>query len=343
MINIKNLTILGASPSSEIKLKNLIHKTLKQEINWVKAFDKRMDGIIINSNFLSSEQVQKIITSKPNFKAVCYCCNNNKEKSVALSKKYGLSILNIDNPKSQDLASWINKLTKIKINPSDIQNIFYGENTQKKHSDYQNSKIENLNKLSVNYMTLLAHVDKKSGSYIVHYNQDNRTALLSLNQGKVYLNFNKNRIPSIGQSRWEEYNSTDIPKDNIFTVMLDAWIFETIWASNICYANKIDENKKFNLVRWPQPLNTDIRSKALLITACIQRCRYANIQQLQQQTNFEKAVVSRFLYAALRAGYINTSDNHTKNSKTILNTQKKQKNLASIGLLNKLRAKLGIG
>lgn len=347
MNNVKRLAILGASPSSEVKLKNLVENALRQDIEWGSASDNSIEGIIINSNFLSSDQVQQKYIRQQQKTIVCYYRNTDKDKILALAKQHNIIALNIDDPTLPELTVWLSTIanTHITVDVPSIRGIFTGEsnNAPNTNNPTQPNTPDNKNtseNLSPNYTELLSYIQNGTGGCTVYY-KENQTALLNLDKKEVYLNFNQSSISGIDSSSWQKSNAIPTPA-NSTQLKLDTWLFETIWQSNIDCTNKIDKSNRFKIKRWPQPFNPNNRSKALFLAACIQKSKLG-AQQLQQKTGFIDIVVCRFLYAALQAGLISVVAQGEQQTNTgIVHNQQMKQNIAKIGLLAKLRSKLGI-
>lgn len=349
MDNVKRLTIFGASPSSESKLKCLVKNTLQQNIQWVKSTHESAEGIIINSKFLSSEQVQKKYIGEKKINVVCYYRSANKDECLTLAKCQNIIALNIDNPTTPELTVWLNAL----INSHDVvcaskNSPLFVQEEKKTTSNNNRSQPENniLNTknstdgLSKNYTDLLSYIKSGTGSCVIYYDKENNIALFDLNKKEIYLNFNAKNITGIDNCSWKKTKEIKIPENNV-RLNLETWLFESIWQSNIDCRDKIEKTFRFKIKYWPQPINPKNRSKVLFLAACVQKSNL-DAQQLQQKTGFDYTVVCRFLYASLQAGVICIVDQDVQQANVFRNTQIK-KDVVKTGLLNKLRNKLGIG
>lgn len=318
----KTFALLGFLPDVEIQIKSLIQKQLKGiKIYWVSATDENLEGIIINSSFLSSPQIKKYIT-KTNANVVCCFRNTEGEKQSIENKIIGIDIHNYD---SQSLSNWVNHLC--------------GFNLEKKSTSSQqffskkNSPSENEN----GYLNLLNKLKSNHNFFVIK--SEELTTWVDKSKNIVYINFKRNQVPGIDSVSWEAVDKLT-PPNLVNKVPFDLWLFVSIWHSDIDFSDDVSATDLYKLQRWPRPLSAKRRSEALRLSAFIQS-QPASVEQLIQKSGYDNELVCRFIFAALIAGQIQIIE--TINKAKPKQQAEKSKDTVKLGLVGRLRKKLGFG
>lgn len=192
---------------------------------------------------------------------------------------------------------------------------------------------------SNDYNELLDRLEKGTGCYVAR--SGTHSAWIDRRNNIVYLDFDRDQISGIDRLNWEEVERLDPPRF-ARRLQYELWLFESIWQSNVNYNNRLSANEFYKLSRWPRPLSANGRSEALRLAAFIQS-HPANIAQLQNKTGYDNQVVTRFLYAAKAADQMHVVKMTQQQQASLAQEQAKKPDKEKLGLLGKLRRKLGLG
>lgn len=312
----KTFALLGFPPDTELQVKSLLHERLgATKINWVSATDPKLEGVVINSDFLSSPQVKKYI-AKTHAKVACCFRDQEGEKQAIESGVIGININNYDN---ESLAKWVHHL--------------YGSTSANKNSQ---RTLNNGSSNSNDYVNLITELTSSSEIFVAK-NRD-LTTWIDKRNNFVYIDFGRNHIPGIDSLNWETVSDFTPPKIG-HKISFDLWLFVAIWHSNIDFTDKVSETDYYKLQRWPRPLSAKRRAEALRLSAFIQS-QPGTVQQLVKKSGYDKILVCRFIFAALTAGQIKVT--HLQPKVQSKQTEKKI-DTVKLGLVSRLRKKLGFG
>ncbi len=334
------LALLGFFSDTKSELQTIIEKHTNTNVSWVAATDERLQGVVINANFLSASMVDDYI-GRSRVNIVC-CYSDEDGKQQALDR--GIPSLSSKQHTPQELKSWLTHLLGgacIKLDASERGKEADSQSktsSVKIKSEISESNITTVQETAINddYKLLLSHIKEEGGYYLVQYDSD--TVWVNAKDKLVYLSFPQKNIKSIETSRWSTLSEFNPPSE-ARKLQLELWLFETLWqSSEVEVANEVDENGLYKLVYWPRPLCANGRSEALRLGAFIQAAS-ASVSSLQDKTGYEIPLVKRFLFAGLSTGQIKqTGMASDKKEPEVKKTVDKEK----VGLLNRIRAKFGL-
>ncbi len=351
------LALLGFLPDTELRLKTLIQEHLEGNIHWVTATDTKLQGVVINADFISSPQIQNYIgRTKANI--VCAYSDKDGENQAKNHNILGLFLSQYSN---DELKNWMLKLCgneaplvfseQVEQEPSNAPSDSPAptesippakeETPLAKPNNFFNSRpkvqAEDTTGMSDNHEQFLRAIQNAQGYYFAQYGD--KSVWVNTQKSEVYLDFDRDRIQGIESIRWKALTEMNPPR-NARRLQLELWLFETLWQSaSSLPLSQIDENGLFKLVRWPRPLCSSGRSEALRLAAFIQATP-ASISLLSSKTGYDPAMVKRFLHAGLLSGQIKqtgTASAHGTQSQEVRTVDREK-----LSLLKRIRVKLGL-
>ncbi len=361
------LALLGFLPDTELRLKTLIQEHLEGNIDWVTATDTKLQGVVINADFISSPQIQNYIgRTKANI--VCAYCDEDGKKQ---SENHNILGLFLSQHSDQELKNWMQKLcgseaslifseqvsresphvvasssSSSSVSPAPSETISPVKEEPplaKPKSSFFHSKPKtretatDTTGMSDNHEQFLKAIQNIQGYYFAQYGD--RSVWINTQKSEVYLDFDRDQIQGIESIRWKPVPEMEPPR-SARRLQLELWLFETLWQSaRSLPLNQIDENGLYKLVRWPRPLCPSGRSEALRLAAFIQATP-ASISLLSNKTSYEPSMVKRFLHAGLLSGQIKqtgTASTHEDHSHEVKKVDREK-----LGLLKRIRVKLGL-
>lgn len=349
----KNICLLGyIDKEIETKIKSLITASETDiTFNWVAANDKKLDGVVINSNYLEAPQIQKYI-SMVNAPIVCTHSDN---ENAQLAFKYQRHSIN-PSITNTNFSDWIATLLGKSTTPPTEPNLAVApakesitstsqstthpikNSSQKSEPALHNVKVaDNAQKDSNG--NFLNRIQKKENCVLCAVNGD-RVTWVKPAEGVVFINYPRENVPGYDEWLWAESQADDIPAA-ARQLKLDLWMFETLWQSQLDGSSHIDDNAHFRLLRWPQPLSRQGRTEALRLAACAQGYP-VDVQTLNKKTNYSMDRIYRFLFATITAG-------QTEQIKGVVNvkpvstpTFDEEQRAERRSLLSRLRQRLGL-
>lgn len=364
MNNLKKLAVLGFLPDAESQLKQLVESKMGTTAEWVTATDPSLEGVIINADFLGSVQIDKYI-QRTNARVVCCYRDEDGKQQAATSNVTGIHITQHD---GDAVADWLEHLTgerysqapeqsRQQIQPQvqapeqsrqQIQAQIQAQATSTQASRQSAAATEQTaastgndsadNELFSDYNSFIQTV-KQPNTFLYAKVGDKQT-WIDTNAGKVYMNYDRDSIPAVDTQEWRQSDNISNP-DTSRHVKLELWLFESIWQSQLDVVNEIGD-KLYKLTRWPRPLSNKGRSEALRLAAFAQSSP-VSVRTLVDKTQYSDAVVRRFLYAALSVGQLREASAAEIDRAQQNASQQQKPDKAKLGLLGRLRKKLGIG
>ncbi len=332
----KYFSLLGFLPDTELRLKALIQKSLGESIKWVTATDASLQGVVINADFISSPQIQNYIKRTS---ANIVCCYHDRDGQQQ-AKRNDILGLDIREHDASTLQTWLEGLLG-----RSVAEVYSGASasagnrepaTTSSGISYRESADAPL-EFSKNYSELLSRLKRKNGYYLVRYGDNN--VWVDVQKNEAFLGFERDGIDGIERSKWAAISSSQFPRKTR-RLQLELWLFETLWQSNEAFDDgSISEDGLYKLSRWPRPLCSRGRSEALRLAAFIQSSP-ATAGVLGRKTGYEDKMVKRFLYAGVQSGqiqHVGVSD-----SRSVGADKPKQADRKKLGLLQRLRSKLGL-
>ncbi|PID58447.1 MAG: hypothetical protein CR957_00210 [Gammaproteobacteria bacterium] len=351
----KSFALLGFLPDTELRLKTLIQQNLTDTVEWVTATDSALEGVVINADFITSPQIQNYIRRST---ANIVCCYNDDDGQRQAQRSQILG-LNIQHHDATELQAWLSGLsgqtvvTPISTTSSSSaaqaepvqpqeepaparRSFFSAVKPNATSSDNQEDDLDRLT-LSTDYNELLSRLTTANGHYIVRYG--NRAVWIDAPKNEAYLDFERDKIEGIENTKWASLSNFN-PSKKARRLQLDLWLFETLWQSSLDFSDAVPDNGLFKLNRWPRPLCAHGRSEALRLAAFIQSSP-ATMSLLKNKTGYDETMVRRFIYAGLQSGQIQQSG--TASAADMAREQEqKQVDQAKLGLLRRIRIKLGL-
>lgn len=327
MKNDKNICLLGFSSLDEEGIKSLISANTNCPINWTSANNEALDGVVINSLFLSTTPMQKYIREVGCPVVSAY----HNDSGAKLVQKEKVVAIDLRNSLPADLSVWLNALLSPQGDKQAEANLKIELTSDKKYSSDEQANSR--------YLELLETIKHKE-NVVIKTQYDNFITWILPAKNIVFINYSKDTVPSIEQWKWQYQKTKQIP-DNAQQIKLDQWLFETLWQTRLSLEGQVNDTQYYQLLRWPQPLGKEGRSQVLRLAACAQAYP-VNLNILHQKTSYEHERIRQFLFATLNVGYskvVHERKKDTPKQETII---KSEETIAKRGLMRRLRQKLGL-
>lgn len=183
----------------------------------------------------------------------------------------------------------------------------------------------------------------KESEIYLQVQSGNKKSWIDTKRKQVYIDYPRDSIPGIDTMQWSECEAPNLSSlGSVRRVQMDLWLFEAVWQSSLDGSGEVTSSDHYKLSRWPRPLSADGRSEALRMAAFAQTVP-VSVKELQEKTDYDESVVRRFIFATLCSGQMRvaTQSELPKADNTIRSQRKPDK--VKLGLLGRIRSKLGLG
>lgn len=336
MSNVKMTAILGFSSETEAYLKRLVESLTGEPMQWVKATDPNLEGVIINAAFLKSPKLQRFLQRTTANVVACFHSNIGK----SLSEESEIKSIALDDRDPERLEQWLAVLLKQRVGKQ-IQT----ENAVDEQADLP--VISGNSDDEVNDYAEFFEVIKTQKTGFMRIRHAGGTAItwIDLSKKRVMTNHDEIEIPALDTLDWSLSDSAYVV-EGTRSVSLDSWLFESIWQSNIDFSDKMNDNYRYRLLRWPQPINEQVRNDVLRMAAYTQSAPISS-ERLADKSGCDMQTVGRFIYAASLLGQLKKFDVSVKElslddfaqpEKTVA----KEDSRLKLSLIGQIRKKLGL-
>lgn len=279
-----------------------------------------------------------------------YCYNDRSKQQVI---GLGVSGIHLTRHSNEELKHWIALLTGETTVPLPVH-LPVKQPLQSKQSDASTlatslragrpiqstatltSKNDSRN-LSKDYRMLLKLA--KQPNVFLYAKSGNKETWICTSKNQAYINYKRDSIPKIDKLSWKQQNSLQ-KQGKTQCIKLQMWLFESIWQSQLDGQDAIAADSYYKLTCWPRPLSNKGRSEALRLAAFAQKSA-VTVADLVEKTHYSESMVRRFLYATLFVGQARQAK--YSEQKAVQTNEQHKPDKVKLGLLQRLRKKLGFG